>query len=72
MSQIDRSTAGGSPSKVGFHLDKYNGKLMGVCSGIGNYFGIDPLVARIGFVIGAFASFGTAALIYIAIGLIAD
>ena len=71
MSQLDRNTAGGPPSH-NFHLDKYNGKLMGVCSGIGNYFGIDPLVARIGFVLGAFASFGTAALIYIAIGLIAD
>lgn len=71
MSQIDRRPAGGPPGRS-FHLDQHNGKIMGVCSGIGNYFGIDPLIVRIGFVVGAFASFGTAALIYLAIGLIAD
>ena len=60
-----------TPSK-GFHLDRNRGKLMGVCAGIGRYFGIDTTWVRIGFVIGAFLSVGTAALIYLAIGLIAD
>ena len=45
---------------------------MGVCSGIGRYTGIDTTWVRIGFVLGAFFSLGTAALIYLAIGLIAD
>lgn len=60
-----------SPSK-GFRLDHSRGKLMGVCSGIGRYSGIDTTWVRIGFVLGAFFSLGTAALIYLAIGLIAD
>ncbi|NBS23531.1 MAG: PspC domain-containing protein [Altererythrobacter sp.] len=72
MSQIDHNTAGGPPSNAGFHLDKYNGKLMGVCSGIGNYFGIDPLIVRLGFVLGTLVGFGSFILIYLAIGLIAD
>ncbi len=56
----------------GFHLDKTYGKIFGVCGGIANYMNIDPIWVRIGFVVGAFASFGTAALVYGAIALIAD
>ncbi|MBX7457872.1 PspC domain-containing protein [Qipengyuania sp. 1NDH17] len=59
------------PAK-GFRLDHSRGKLMGVCSGISRYTGIDSTWVRLGFVVGAFLSFGTAALIYLAIGLIAD
>jgi len=71
MSNIDKGSVGGPPAN-GFGLDKYNGKIFGVCSGISNYFGINPLVVRLGFVVGAFLSFGTAALVYLAIALIAD
>ena len=60
-----------SPSN-GFRLDPARGKLMGVCSGISRWSGIDATLIRIGFVLGAFVSLGTAALIYLAIGLIAD
>ena len=38
--------------------------IAGVCSGIGHYFGIDPLIVRILFVIAAFAG-GSGILIYI-------
>ena len=55
-----------------FRLDRQRGKVMGVCAGIGRHFGIDTTMVRIGFVIGALLSIGTAALIYLAIGLIAD
>ena len=55
-----------------FRLDRRDGKVMGVCAGIGNYFGVDTTLVRIGFVIGAMLSVGTAGLIYLAIGLIAD
>ena len=72
MSNIDHNTAGGPPANNSFKLDKYNGKLMGVCSGIGNYFGIDPLIVRLGFVLGTLVGFGSFILIYLAIGLIAD
>jgi phage shock protein PspC (stress-responsive transcriptional regulator) len=66
----DKRPAGGSPVK-GFHLDKRSGKLMGVCAGVANYFGIDVTLVRIGFVVGTLF-WGTAALVYLAIGLIAD
>jgi phage shock protein C len=34
-----------------FSLDKRNAKFWGVCSGIGNYFGVDPTFVRIGAVV---------------------
>lgn len=60
------------PPSGGFRLDKGNAKLMGVCGGIANSMGLDPMIVRIAFVLGAFFSVGTAGLIYLAIGLIAD
>ncbi|MCV0382238.1 MAG: PspC domain-containing protein [Erythrobacter sp.] len=55
-----------------FRLDKRNGKLMGVCAGIGNYFGVDTTLVRIAFVLGTLLGLGSFILIYLAIGLIAD
>lgn len=55
-----------------FRLDRTNSKLMGVCSGIGRYFGVDTNLVRISFVLGALLGFGSFILIYLAIGLIAD
>lgn len=60
----------GSPRK--FQLDKPNGKLMGVCAGIADYFNIDVTLVRILWVVGALAGFGSLILVYILIGLIAD
>ena len=34
-----------------FHLDKRNGKIMGVCAGLANYLNIDPVIVRIGLVV---------------------
>jgi len=59
-------------TRNGFRLDKANGKFMGVCSGIANYFDIDPTLVRIGFVLGTIFGFGSLILVYLAIGLIAD
>ena len=44
--------------------------LGGVCGGIADYVNIDPVVIRILWVIGAFASLGTAILIYIILWII--
>lgn len=62
----------GTPPSRSFRLDKDSGKLFGVCAGIGNYLGIDPLLVRVGFVLGTLFGFGSFILIYIAIALIAD
>lgn len=64
--------SGGTPPSRGFRLDKTNAKLAGVCSGIGNYFGIDAMLVRIGFVAATLFGFGSPILIYIAVALIAN
>ena len=64
--------SGGTPPSRSFRLDKANAKLAGVCSGIGRYFGIDPLLVRIGFVAATLLGFGSPVIIYAAIALIAD
>jgi phage shock protein C len=40
-----------TPRRTRFYLDKRNAKFMGVCSGIADYTGIDPLLVRVGFVL---------------------
>ena len=70
MNSLDRKSSGRSPARS-FRLDKHDGKLMGVCSGIANYFGVNVALVRLGFVLGALF-WGTAILVYLAIGLIAD
>ncbi|WP_082835872.1 PspC domain-containing protein [Croceicoccus bisphenolivorans] len=69
MSNID-NRGGRSPRK--FHLDKRDGKLMGVCAGIADYFKIDVTLVRILWVVATLAGFGSLILVYILIGLIAD
>ena len=56
----------------GFRLDRQRGKLMGVCAGIGRYFGVDTTLVRIAFVLGTILGFGSLILVYFGIGLIAD
>lgn len=55
-----------------FSLDRANGKLAGVCSGIARYFDINPLFVRLAFVAGVLFGFGIFALVYLAIWVVAD
>ena len=61
---------GGSPQK--FRLNKADGKLMGVCAGLADYFGLDVTLVRILWVVGTLAGAGVLILIYILIGLLAE
>lgn len=70
MSQLNPQPAGGPPRKFG--LDKRNGKIAGVCAGIARYFGIDPLLVRLLFAVGAIAGFGSFIVIYLAMWLLVD
>ena len=63
---------GAKPVAKGFRLNRRDGKIMGVSAGIADWSGMPITFVRIAFVLGALVSFGTAALIYLAIGLIAD
>lgn len=71
MSQLDRTSSSGPPSKQ-FRLDKAHAKIWGVCGGIANYLGIDATWVRIGFVAGTIFGFGSLLLVYLAFALIAD
>jgi phage shock protein PspC (stress-responsive transcriptional regulator) len=62
----------GGTATTTFRLDQTNGKLMGVCSGLANRFGLDPLAWRLIFVIGTIAGVGLLIPVYLAIGLLAD
>ncbi|MFM7402565.1 MAG: PspC domain-containing protein [Erythrobacter sp.] len=64
--------SGGKPPSRSFRLDKSNGKVFGVCAGIGDYFGIDTMLVRVGFVLATLFGFGSPVLIYLAVALIAD
>ena len=35
-----------------FEVDRSEGKLMGVCAGLGRALGVDPTIVRVGFVVG--------------------
>lgn len=56
----------------GFRLDKARGKVMGVCAGIANYFNVDVTLVRVAFALGTLLGFGSAVIVYLLIGLIAD
>lgn len=74
MSQLRFDDSAPRPIETtrGFRLDKVNGKIMGVCSGIANYFNIDVTLVRVAFALGTLLGFGSAVLVYLLIGLIAD
>tara|TARA_R110001599_G_scaffold158670_1_gene345451 strand:- start:12452 stop:12712 length:261 start_codon:yes stop_codon:yes gene_type:complete len=69
---ISTSTESNRPMKNKLKLDKANGKLMGVCSGLANWSGMDANLLRVIFVLATIFGFGSAIIIYLAIGLIVD
>lgn len=54
-----------------FQLERSNRKLFGVCSGLAAYTNTDPLLWRVGFLVGAI-TLTFPALVYFAIALLAD
>lgn len=63
-SQSNYSYTGNGRSKK-LYRDKDTGIVAGVCSGLGHYFGVDPVWIRIVLVLLVFAGFGTGILAYI-------
>ncbi|RIV87804.1 PspC domain-containing protein [Aurantiacibacter zhengii] len=72
MSKYDPNNAVRPTSTKSFQLDRADGKIAGVCGGIAKYFGINPLIVRLVFLVGAVAGFGSFILIYLAIWLLAN
>ena len=56
----------------GFRLNKSNGKALGVCAGIADYFNLDVTLVRIAWVLGTLLGFGSLVLVYIVIALLAN
>lgn len=52
------------------YRSRTNRKLLGVCGGLGEYFGVDPTIPRIIFVVLGALSLGTWLLIYLIMALI--
>ena len=71
MNPLDRRPAGGG-TPAGFHKDRDNAKVFGVCAGLANYMNVDPLIVRLVFVAGTIFGFGSFIVIYLAIALLAD
>lgn len=74
MSQLRFDDSAPRPIETsrGFRLDKAGGKVMGVCAGIAKYFNVDVTLVRVAFALGTLLGFGSAVLVYLLIGLIAD
>lgn len=53
-------------------LNRTNKKILGVCAGLADWTGIDVTIMRVFFVIATLLGFGSALLVYIALGLILD
>ena len=60
------------PSRTKFYRDKRHGKLMGVCSGIADYTGLDVTLVRIMVAGAVFMSGGSVLPLYFIAGFIAD
>ncbi|MFN6934330.1 MAG: PspC domain-containing protein [Tsuneonella sp.] len=72
MNGIDYHRPAVTPVETGFHLDRQNAKVFGVCAGIARHFDIDPMIVRVAFAAGTILGFGSLLLVYLAIALIAD
>lgn len=57
------------PSSSRLEKSRTNKKIFGVCGGIGRNMGVDPTIVRFAFVLGGFASFGLAVLIYVLLAI---
>ena len=60
------------PERKRFRRDRAHKKLLGVCSGIAEYFDIDVVVVRIAWAAATILGCGSMILVYIAVALIAD
>ncbi len=56
------------PKKL--YRSRTNRMLAGVCSGLANFFGIDPTVVRLIFVAGTLLGFGSFILIYLVLFIV--
>lgn len=61
-----------SDRRTRFYLDKRNKRFLGVCAGVADYFGVEAVWVRLGFVATMLFMFPPIFFIYFAVGWIAD
>lgn len=61
-----------SARRTGFYLDKRHAKVLGVCAGTADYFGVSTLWVRVGFIATVFLLFPPIIVGYFLLGWIAD
>ncbi len=59
-----------APESRKLYRSRNNRMLAGVCSGLGEFFGIDPTVVRLVFVAGTLLGFGSFVLVYIVLFIV--
>ena len=59
-----------SVSRTKLYRDKANGKWLGICEGLGEYTGLDPLWIRLGFLVLFFATFPLMFFVYIGLAMV--
>jgi phage shock protein C len=64
------SQSGNPAQQARLYRSRAERKLFGVCGGLGVYFGIDPTIVRILFLVAVFASFGLAVFAYVLMAII--
>ena len=55
-----------------FLLNRPRGKVMGVCAGLADFFGIDVLIVRLGLIVATLATGPIAVLLYVLTGWLAS
>lgn len=55
-----------------FHLNKRDGRIMGVCAGLADYTGVEALWIRIAAALLVIAGLGSLLIVYVIVGLVAD
>ncbi len=59
-----------APESKKLYRSRNNRMIAGVCSGLANFFGIDPTVVRLIFVAGSLLGFGSFILIYLVLFIV--
>lgn len=59
-----------SPDTRKLYRSRSNRMILGVCAGLGDFFGIDPSLVRLLFVVGTLFGFGSFIFIYLAMFII--
>ena len=60
-----------APETKKLYRSRSNRMIVGVCAGLANFFGVDPTVVRLIFILGTLFGYGTFILIYIVIFVLA-